>query len=100
MASDLLLEIGTEEIPAGFILGAVEDLRKSLVERLAEARLAHGEARSFGTPRRLAVQIKRVADASADMSREVIGPPAKAAFDREGKPTRRRRSSLPGSTSH
>jgi len=87
VASDLLLEIGTEEIPAGFILGAVEDLRKSLVERLAEARLAHGEARSFGTPRRLAVQIKRVADASADMSREVIGPPAKAAFDREGKPT-------------
>ncbi len=87
MASDLLLEIGTEELPAGFILPALEDLRGRIAEGLRGARLAHGEVRTFGTPRRLAVQIQGVAEASSDRSSEVVGPSAKAAYDREGKPT-------------
>ena len=87
MASDLLVEIGTEELPAGFILPALEDMRGRITEGLRGARLAHGEVRTFGTPRRLAVQIQGVAEASADRSSEVVGPSAKAAFDREGKPT-------------
>lgn len=87
MASDLLLEIGAEELPAGFILPALEDLRGRITEGLRAARLAHGEVRAFGTPRRLAVQIRGVADASSDRSTVVVGPSAKAAYDREGKPT-------------
>ncbi len=88
MASDLLLEIGAEEIPASFILPALEDLKRILTERTAEARLAHGEVRTYGTPRRLAVWVKGLADKGEDITREVLGPSAKAAFDKDGKPTK------------
>ncbi len=87
MPSDLLVEIGTEELPASFILPAVEDLRRAITERLEGARLAHRAWRTFATPRRLAVEIKEVADATTDTSREVIGPPVKTAFDQKGNPT-------------
>ena len=88
MASDLLLEIGAEEIPASFILPALEDLKRVITERAAEARLKHGEVRTYGTPRRLAVWVKDVATQGEDITREVLGPSAKAAFDKDGKPTK------------
>ncbi|MBF5041164.1 glycine--tRNA ligase subunit beta [Aggregicoccus sp. 17bor-14] len=88
MARDLLLEIGAEEIPASFIGPALEDLTRVITTRLAEARLAHGAVRTFGTPRRLAVLVQGVADASEDVTREVLGPSAKAAYDKDGKPTK------------
>jgi glycyl-tRNA synthetase beta chain len=88
VARDLLLEVGAEEIPASFIGPALEDLQRVLTERMAEARLKHGEVRVFGTPRRLAVWVKGVADAGEDIVKEVLGPSAKAAFDAEGKPTK------------
>jgi glycyl-tRNA synthetase beta chain len=83
----LLLEIGAEEMPASFIAPAAQDLQRLLLERLAGVRLSHGESRAFSTPRRLAVWIKSVAEASEDLSRQVVGPSAKAAFDSQGKPT-------------
>ncbi|MDP7385976.1 MAG: glycine--tRNA ligase subunit beta, partial [Nitrospinota bacterium] len=52
-ADDLFLEIGTEEIPSGFLGRAFEDLCRLAEKTLAEARIAHGEARALGTPRRL-----------------------------------------------
>ncbi|MGA9524753.1 MAG: glycine--tRNA ligase subunit beta [Myxococcaceae bacterium] len=88
MASDLLLEIGAEELPASFIEPALEDLRKVIAERMQAARLNHGDVQVFGTPRRLAVWVKNVAAKSEDITREVTGPSAKAAFDQDGKPTR------------
>ncbi|NTX03525.1 glycine--tRNA ligase subunit beta [Myxococcus sp. CA040A] len=88
MARDLLLEIGAEEIPASFIGPALEDLRRALTERMAEARLKHGEVSVYGTPRRLAVLVRDVADSGEDVVKEVLGPSAKAAFDAEGKPTK------------
>ncbi|HZH15013.1 MAG TPA: glycine--tRNA ligase subunit beta, partial [Archangium sp.] len=88
MASDLLLEIGAEEIPASFIVPALEDLKRIITERAAEARLKHGEVRTYGTPRRLAVWVKDVAERGEDITREVLGPSAKAAFDKDGKPTK------------
>ncbi|NTX41289.1 glycine--tRNA ligase subunit beta [Myxococcus sp. CA033] len=88
MARDLLLEIGAEEIPASFIGPALEDLRRLLTERMAEARLKHGEVSVYGTPRRLAVLVRDVADSGEDVVKEVLGPSAKAAFDAEGKPTK------------
>ncbi|NTX14313.1 glycine--tRNA ligase subunit beta [Myxococcus sp. CA051A] len=88
MARDLLLEIGAEEIPASFIGPALEDLRRVLTERMAEARLKHGEVSVYGTPRRLAVLVRDVADSGEDVVKEVLGPSAKAAFDAEGKPTK------------
>ncbi|HEX5751537.1 MAG TPA: glycine--tRNA ligase subunit beta [Archangium sp.] len=88
MASDLLLEIGAEEIPASFIVPALADLERIITERAAEARLKHGEVRTYGTPRRLAVWVKDVAERGEDITREVLGPSAKAAFDKDGKPTK------------
>ncbi|QDE68182.1 glycine--tRNA ligase subunit beta [Myxococcus xanthus] len=88
MARDLLLEVGAEEIPASFIGPALDDLKRIITERMADARLKHGEVRTFGTPRRLAVWVRDVADAGEDITKEVLGPSAKAAFDAQGKPTK------------
>lgn len=88
MARDLLLEVGAEEIPASFIGPALEDLRRVVTERMADARLKHGEVKVYGTPRRLAVLVLGVADAGEDVVKEVLGPSAKAAFDAQGKPTK------------
>jgi len=88
VAEDLLLEIGTEELPASFVVPALEELLRSLAERLAGARLPHGTMRPFGTPRRLAVLVEGVAERSPDLRRQVLGPPVKAAFAADGAPTR------------
>jgi glycyl-tRNA synthetase beta chain len=86
MPADLLFELGSEELPASFIIPALEDLAKTITEGLAAARLKHGEVRRFGTPRRLAILIKDLADAGEDISKEVLGPSVKAAF-KDGAPT-------------
>jgi len=88
MAQDLLLEIGTEEIPAAFFPRCLEDLQRLVVEGLDAARLEHGDATYFGTPRRLAVIVRGVAEKQADVSRDEVGPPVKAAFDASGAPTK------------
>ncbi|RPJ69141.1 MAG: glycine--tRNA ligase subunit beta, partial [Desulfobacteraceae bacterium] len=82
-----LLEIGTEEIPAGYIDPALAALASMLTQRLAEARIAHGPVRTFGTPRRLAVTVAELAARQKPLTREVLGPPRRAAFDGEGRPT-------------
>jgi len=88
VAKELLFEIGTEEIPASFIEPAVDELRQKLIEQMASGRISHGEPRTFATPRRLAVYFSAVAELSEDLSKEVIGPPVKVAFDPAGKPSR------------
>jgi glycyl-tRNA synthetase beta chain len=88
VAKDLLLEIGTEEIPASFVEPALDELKRLVTGRMREARLGHGEIRSFGTPRRLALWVAGIADSSDDIQREVLGPAAKVSFDAEGKPTK------------
>src|SRR3954470_8335337 len=88
MPRDLLLEVGAEEIPASFVEPALEDLKRVFIERSQQARLAHGEVRAFGTPRRLALLVRAVADGGLDVQREVTGPSVKAAFDPPGKPTK------------
>jgi glycyl-tRNA synthetase beta chain len=83
----LLLEIGCEELPAGFIDPALEDLSRAAAAGLAEARLAHGVIRTLGTPRRLALVVEGVADRQEDRMREALGPATRVAFDASGKPT-------------
>jgi glycyl-tRNA synthetase beta chain len=83
----LLLEIGTEEIPAGYILPALEALSASLSKKLTEARIEHGRLQIYGTPRRLAVKVDDVAPKQRAIKNEVIGPPAKIGFDENGRPT-------------
>ncbi len=86
--ADLLFEIGVEEIPAPAVLPALSQLEGLMTGALAEARLAHGAAHPWGTPRRLAIVVEGVAARQPDLEQEVKGPPAAAAFDDDGAPTK------------
>jgi glycyl-tRNA synthetase beta chain len=88
MPHDLLFEIGAEELPSSFVAGALAALPGLATKRLKELRLAHGAVRVYGTPRRLTLSIEALADRQPDVSEELTGPPASAAFDKEGKPTK------------
>jgi glycyl-tRNA synthetase beta chain len=88
MAAELLFEIGTEEIPAGFLSRAIAELPELARARLAAARLEHGDVPALGAPRRLTLSVAGLAERQEDLSETVTGPPASAAFDKEGKPTR------------
>jgi glycyl-tRNA synthetase beta chain len=87
MPLDVLYEIGVEEIPAGAVLPALEQLAAGLAAGLAELRLSHGETRTYGTPRRLTVIVEAVQEQQEDAVREVKGPPATQALDAQGQPT-------------
>lgn len=88
MSRDLLFEIGVEEVPAGYIPPALEQLDRGASAMLAELRLSCGAITVHGTPRRLALVVREVGDRQPDLDEEVMGPSAKAAFDSEGKPTK------------
>ena len=88
MSAELFLELGTEEIPAGFIPLALENMQQLLCQELERARISYGEIRTFATPRRLAVSIMDVARLQQRQELEVTGPPARIAFDASGKPTK------------
>lgn len=83
----LLLEIGAEEIPAGYIGPALQALEGLLKDRLAAARIAHGAMQTFGTPRRLAIAVDDLAPRQRAESTELMGPPVRVAFDAAGQPT-------------
>jgi glycyl-tRNA synthetase beta chain len=85
--STLLLEIGTEEIPAGYIVPALEAMSATLSKKLSDARIDHGRLQIYGTPRRLAVTVEDVATKQKSVKSEVIGPPANIGFDDTGNPT-------------
>jgi glycyl-tRNA synthetase beta chain len=79
---DFLFEIGLEEVPARMIAGAEAELRTRVMAMLQRERLLAGgiEAKSFSTPRRLAVWVAGVAERQADASEELLGPAVKIAF--------------------
>ncbi len=84
---DLLVEIGTEELPPRDIGPALAQLAERVRGALVELRLESGAIRTFGTPRRLAFRCAGVAPRQRPMVREVRGPAAQAAFDAQGRPT-------------
>lgn len=83
----LLIEIGTEEIPSGYIEPALTAFRARLLDRLDAVRIAHGDASVYGTPRRLAVMVENVIDRQPPVTTEMMGPPERVAFDQKGEPT-------------
>lgn len=83
----LLLEIGTEEIPAGYIKPALDAIETNLLEKLDKARISHGSAKTLATPRKLAIQIENVASQQTPETSEITGPPQKVAYDDQGRPT-------------
>lgn len=88
MAKDVLFEIGAEEIPAGYMPSLLEQFKTMAEAKLAEHRLSFGSIRTLGTPRRLALLIDDVADASEDLSERHKGPSVQIAYDKEGNPTK------------
>ena len=85
--NDLLIEIGAEEIPAGYIIPALEAFREKLLISLDTARVDHGQASYFGTPRRLALIVNDVAQSQRPEKTTITGPPERIGFDENGKPT-------------
>lgn len=88
MGKELLLEIGTEEIPAAFLPKAMQDLEEMGRREFAACRLAHGAIRSLATPRRLCLVVGDLAERQEDLEVEKMGPARKAAFDAQGQPTK------------
>src|SRR5690242_2688348 len=86
---EVLLEVGVEEIPAGMLPKAEEDLRTNLEKLLAAENLAEGATvETYGAPRRLAAHIIGLREKQADVVSEVTGPPKTVAYDAVGEPTR------------
>lgn len=88
MSRTLLLEIGTEEMPARFVAGACEQLKEKVEKWLSTNRISYGEVQSFGTPRRFAVMIKDVNEQQEDINEELRGPAKKIAVDEKGEWTK------------
>ncbi len=84
--NDLLIEIGTEEIPAGYIQPALNALAANLSQKLSDARIGHGAVATYGTPRRLAIRIDDVDSRQKSATEQVLGPPERIAFDENGRP--------------
>jgi glycyl-tRNA synthetase beta chain len=80
--ADFLVEIGLEEVPARMIAGAQAELQQRVVKMLERERLVRSgtEAKSFATPRRLAVWVKDVAERQEDVAEELVGPSVKVAY--------------------
>ncbi len=86
-SSSLLLEIGTEEIPARFLPDAIIRLKESAGKIFSDFRLSFSSLNTYATPRRLSL----IADVEASQKaseKEVWGPPVNVAFDKEGNPTK------------
>ena len=85
---DLLIEIGTEELPPKALQSMCDALQASLDTLLTENHLEHGSSQAYGAPRRLAVLIRDVPEAQPDREINKRGPALQAAFDDDGKPTK------------
>lgn len=82
--SNLLLEIGCEEIPPSFILPALGAMEKHFARFAEQQRIAHGEIKTFATPRRLALFAADVGAAQEPTVEEIKGPPASKAVEQDG----------------
>ena len=85
---ELFLEIGCEEIPAGFIPRATAEMKAIITKELALARLSFSEIKTLATPRRLVLVVKGIPTIQPDAEITATGPSLKAAYDAAGKPTK------------
>ena len=88
MSKTLLLEIGTEEIPAHVMPGILSQLKENAAKTFDELRIEYKNIRTLGTPRRSALLVEGLAEQQADLSKENRGPAVNIAFDAAGKPTK------------
>jgi glycyl-tRNA synthetase beta chain len=83
--AELLFELGSEELPARFVMPALDDIERTFKDQCVALNIKHGAIRRFGTPRRLALLVSDVAEKTDDVTKEVQGPSVKAAFEADGK---------------
>ncbi|HOE33457.1 MAG TPA: glycine--tRNA ligase subunit beta [Smithella sp.] len=88
MSNELLFEIGTEEIPAGFLSKAVVDMEEIIRKSFTDKRIAFDGIKCLATPRRLVLYIADLSAKQEDQTVEKLGPAKKAAFDENGQPTK------------
>ncbi len=86
--ADFLCELGTEELPAGFVASAEAYLLEEVPAALARFRLTHGKVDVFVTPRRLAFRVADVAESQSALCERLWGPPKSVAFGADGQPTK------------
>jgi glycyl-tRNA synthetase beta chain len=96
MSRDLLIELGTEELPPKALASLSAALTDEFVRQLDEAGLNHGAVERFAAPRRLALLVRDLDEKQADRDIERQGPAVQAAFDSDGNPTRPRLCRLAG----
>jgi len=88
MLKELILEIGTEEIPAGFLGEAIKSLGSIAEREFEDNLLTYKNINTFGTPRRLVLWVSGLSDKQSDKIVEIVGPPKRIAFDENGTPTK------------
>ena len=89
MKGEFLLEIGTEEIPAGYLANGLKAFLKLTVELLGNERIEIGaKLEAFGTPRRLILLGRDLPQRQEDVVQEITGPPKAVAYDQDGHPTK------------
>ncbi|MBQ8699068.1 MAG: glycine--tRNA ligase subunit beta, partial [Schwartzia sp.] len=88
MSKDLLLEIGTEEVPAHAMPGILNELKENAAKAFKELRLAYASVSALGTPRRMALSVQGLTERQPDIESERRGPSVQAAFDADGNPTK------------
>ncbi|MCL1915538.1 MAG: glycine--tRNA ligase subunit beta [Desulfovibrionaceae bacterium] len=86
--SSFVLEIGMEELPARFLEGLEQDLRQKFTAAFRNAGLAHGRMTVSSSPRRASVYVEDLAAETAKSENIVTGPPLRAAFSSDGKPSK------------
>jgi len=86
--NDLLVEIGTEELPPTALKNLSDCFSKEIINQLEKANLKFNDYQSYATPRRLAILIKDLETKQADKTVDRKGPALKAAFDADGNPTK------------
>lgn len=87
MNADLLLEIGTEEMPATAIPDLMQQLRNKATELFTKNRLVYDQIKVLATPRRLALIIYNLSGVQRELVEEIKGPPIAVAFDTNDNPT-------------
>jgi len=88
MGKDLLLEIGTEEIPAAFLPKAMKDMDEIIRKEFSARKIHHGAIRTMATPRRLCLYVADLSERLEDQMIEKLGPAKNIAFDRDGNPSK------------
>lgn len=88
MSRDLILEIGTEEIPASYLPPALEQIKQLAEKELTAQRIPFATTHAYATPRRIVLHVTGVAEAQESSVKEVMGPAKAVAYDDKGKPTK------------